>query len=377
MDTNDLQDAFIENNLTDQGALSPAQAAALLESVASGDTSGLGPLDTGSAPTNPPVAGTEVATPPASPATPETPPAPVSSPASAADTTGKVEGEGKGGEPAPAPELNADNAVILAKDGKHTIGYEKLVEARENAAGWKAKAEAAQTQLAALQADAASRVAAGQAPTQTDNQVAAVQAAIDKGVNPEIFGDFSEEALAKGIQSLVEQVVSDRVAATVNQALAPIQKKQAETAAETHFRTIFEKHPDADSLVESQEFSGWIAKQPSYVQAAAKDVLEKGSAAQVVELFDQFKEATKAVAPPPPSDTGKPAEDVKELAKKAVAQAKAPVPSSLSDVPGGRSAPPQTLDELMENMAPAEMLAFMQGKGMSSDQINAYLDRIS
>ena len=33
-------------------------------------------------------------------------------------------------------QLNAENAVILAKDGKHTIPYDKLVEARNGEKEW-------------------------------------------------------------------------------------------------------------------------------------------------------------------------------------------------------------------------------------------------
>ena len=46
----------------------------------------------------------------------------------------------------------AQAQVILAKDGVHTIPYEKLAEAREEGKHWKAQAQAAQDALAALQA---------------------------------------------------------------------------------------------------------------------------------------------------------------------------------------------------------------------------------
>ena len=47
-------------------------------------------------------------------------------------------------------QLNAENAVILAKDGKHTIPYGKLVEARNGEKEWKQKFDEAQQQLAQL-----------------------------------------------------------------------------------------------------------------------------------------------------------------------------------------------------------------------------------
>ena len=60
--------------------------------------------------------------------------------------------------------LDPANAVILAKDGKHTISYDKLVAAREGEKHWKAQAEAAQRALAELQAAAQARADAGVAP---------------------------------------------------------------------------------------------------------------------------------------------------------------------------------------------------------------------
>jgi hypothetical protein len=43
--------------------------------------------------------------------------------------------------------IDPNKAVVLAKDGKHTIPYAKLEEARKGAQQWQATAEAAQQQL--------------------------------------------------------------------------------------------------------------------------------------------------------------------------------------------------------------------------------------
>ncbi|PTT39846.1 hypothetical protein DBR23_10080, partial [Acidovorax sp. HMWF018] len=52
--------------------------------------------------------------------------------------------------PAASNEPDPANAVILAKDGKHTIPYSKLEEARRNEQTARAAAQAAQDELAAL-----------------------------------------------------------------------------------------------------------------------------------------------------------------------------------------------------------------------------------
>ena len=60
-------------------------------------------------------------------------------------------------------QLNAENAVVLAKDGKHTIPFERLADARKGEQEWKQKFEDAQVQLAQLQANAQQRIDNGQA----------------------------------------------------------------------------------------------------------------------------------------------------------------------------------------------------------------------
>lgn len=83
----------------------------------------------------------------------------------------------------------------------HAILYEKLEQARQGEQHWKAQAKGTQQALATLKVSAQARADTGQAPTTTDHQVAAAQAAIEAGVDPDIFGDFSEGALAQSIQT--------------------------------------------------------------------------------------------------------------------------------------------------------------------------------
>ena len=85
-----VQDFLSSNEIT--GALTPAQAAQLLE-LPQGDT-----------------ASAEQADPPVSA------PAPEPSPAATEKNTTKTD---------PAEDLSAENAVILARDGKHTIPFDK------------------------------------------------------------------------------------------------------------------------------------------------------------------------------------------------------------------------------------------------------------
>ena len=338
-DSSTQLDNFLDSTIGAGGDLTPEQAAQLLSLGIQGDTGAPSPeLSSGPA---------------AAPAPTDASPQPAAQ---------------------PEPELTAENAVIQAKDGKHTISYDKLVQARETARAAQTEAQtlaaqlqAAQQQLADLQAQAQARADAGQAPTATDNQVAAAQAAIDAGADPALFGDFSEEALAKGITKLVEQQVAARMAA-IDAKLKPIEQQAATDATTAHFNAIYSAHPDADSIVESQEFAVWKGAQPAVVRAALDQALEKGSSTDVIEVFSAFKAATQQQ---PPAAAGKGAMTPAEAAKAAIAKAAMPVPASLSDIPGGRVAGTNVF-EAMDTMNSHELLAATSN--MTAEQIDAWLN---
>lgn len=334
------------------GALSPEQAAMAL-SMAEGDTSVS--LENGGAPAAIPAPATTTAT----------------------DGDNKADGKPEGAEASEkqggaATTTEAEDpakAVVLARDGKHTIPYDTLVKHREGEQHWKAQAEQAQQQLAALQAQAQERVDAGQAPTKTDNLAAQAQAAVDAGVDASLFGDFSEEALSAGIKTLVHQQVQAQVQAQMGKALEPLQAKQQKDAATEHYEAIFSKHPDADSIAQSAEFKTWVDAQPSVVRNAywaLFDPKSGGTANEIVEVFDAFKGAGT------PKTTPTAAADPKAAASAAIASAKTAPPASLSAIPGGHASGASVLDGTADMSGP-DMYAATEG--MTPAQIEAWLNR--
>lgn len=124
-------------------------------------------------------------------------------------------------------------APIASKSGGYTIPYEKLVEARTDRDQWKQRAAELQEQLQQLtaqqqnnlqqaQQDAQARADAGETATTADQNLAIAQAAIADGVDMNLFGDFSEEAIANGIAKLVDMRVQN--------ALAPMVAERAKSA---------------------------------------------------------------------------------------------------------------------------------------------------
>jgi hypothetical protein len=260
-------------------------------------------------------------------------------------------------EPTPAPAPTPET-VILAKDGVHTIGYEKLVEAREAEKAAKARAEVLEAEIATLKSAAPTPPAATPAPT-----AAPAPAEVD-------FGDFSDEAVKKGILEAVEKRVAEALPAKVAEALAPLQKQQQEAALTTHFKTLYDAHPTMDAMLESKELESWITSQPSFAQTAIRAVLAEGTAPQVVEVFDSFVKATgKTAAPPPtPAPTAPPVDPTK-AAQAAIDAAADKPPTSLTEIPGSTAQHDEAAT--LREMSPMALLKRFEGK--TPEQIEALM----
>ena len=254
-------------------------------------------------------------------------------------------------------------APIASKSGEYTIPYEKLTSARTERDHYKAEAAQLREQLASLtaaqarnfaeaQQQAQLRADAGQAPTQADSNLAMAQAATAQGVDVALFGDFSEEAIAKGVAQLVEQMearANARVEEKLNAALAPLREREAKDAVSTHQQAIYGAHPDADEVYESSEFKAWMDNQPSYARAAIEHTLANGTAQQVVEVFSTFKGA---------SGKGTPTDAV----NKALAKAQQQPPMSLSELPGAAASGNGDAERVAALAGdPAALLDFMTG----------------
>ena len=328
-------DNFIDDSFND-GDWSPQQAAQYLEMSMNGDTAKVDSIDT---PTD-----------------------------TAADDVTEPDTDSTTDDSEPSTDADAET-VVMARDGVHTIPYEKLVEARERDRVSQEQLAAANAELELLRKQV--QTPATVAPTQQEQDIETAQAAIDAGVNPDYFGDFSEEALTDGINKLIDERVKAQVDAQVAQALQPMQAREQESAAEAHMRTIYEAHTDADSIVESGEFEAWKASQPSYAQAAVDAVLTQGTAEQVVELLNNYKQSTNST---PAAKADKPsADDLKAKARQAINNAAPPIPASLSDIPGGHKGA-TNMNEQMDAMSGIELADEMMN--WSAEKREQYLNNL-
>lgn len=282
--------------------------------------------------------------------------------------------EGQDKQDDASTETEVEGAPILSKSGAYTIPYEKLAEAREARKAAQDRiaqleqqvAEltgAQQRNLAAVQADAQDRANAGQAQTATDANLAVATKAMTDGVDLSIFGDFSEEDLAKGVAELnrrAMETVRAELHDTIRRELAPLRAQEAKSATASHYDAIYAAHKDADEIVESAEFAAWRDNLPAFAKAGVEHALTKGAAKDVIEVFDAFR-ATKP--PQPNTSTARPAPEAPARR----------VPNSLSDVPG--AAP---MDETQQTLAAAGNTSALLDRmaAMTPEQRDALLDNL-
>lgn len=281
--------------------------------------------------------------------------------------------------PAAAPE---PQPVLLARDGVHTISYDRLVEARREAAEAKALAEQRDREIADLQA----RLAAATPPASDP----ATNRTGDAGANPgdsgddRPFGDYTDEGLTRGVDKRVEVIVkplqdelkalrAEKAAAEARDAEA-----QAQAAIDAHVGAILAVHPDAESVVVSQEFADWKASLPSVFRAGVEAVQAKSTPEQMVEVLNSYRAArprtASAPAATPQKATARATPDAAALAAKAIAEAAVKTPASLSDIPAGTQAHHDPADAI-NAMSSAAML--QNFSAMTPEQIEQQMRRLT
>ena len=304
--------------------------------------------------------------------------APAETSAQTTDTTPLETAAAPVAAPAPAPAevdvnnpaLTADNTVIHSKSGTYQIPFESLEKARDRAKLAETQLVAMQAeveQLRQLQAQAQARVDAGEPLTdaQSAANTQAVQDAVANGADVSLFGDFSEEAMAKAVVTISERAVQR---ALEEQARA----QNANSAKATHDNHILLAHADAFEIGQSKELRDWIAAQPSFARAGCEKVLAGGDAAQVVELLSAFKQATGRQTPAAPAaQASHSSADARAKAQQAIDGVPDPVPVSLTQIAGGTA--PQSLYERMGKMDGAQRAEALMD--MTPDQREAYYAR--
>lgn len=253
------------------------------------------------------------------------------------EETGEEPAAGADEEPPQKDATEKEQPVILAKDGKHTIPYEELESSRAES---KRLAEQLREQQALIEQLKAAKAEDAKSGTTE--------------ATDELIANLKEDypTLAEAVQKLIDMKVGEAVA-SVSKELEPLKANARLSAEDAHFAAIRQEHEDFDSIIESGKLHDWVKGLPSYARPGAEAVMKGGSAADVISLLSDFKQATgkpDEVEVQPTTDTAAKAAKVIAKAKEAKA-----IPNSLSDVPSGGLPASDELGSL-ENMSDNALL---------------------
>jgi hypothetical protein len=247
--------------------------------------------------------------------------------------------------------------VVLAKDGKHTIPFSELEDARERAKLAQESAAAAQAELAELresqkvleqeradlQATRDAKEAKGLDTSAEDEQLAAFD---------EDYPSISEVQDIKLRRALSER--DDALKAMraeldeLKGQVAPIKQNAEESAFAAHVNAITDVHKDYLDIIESDALTAYAESLPYKQAMEAMQVIDGGNAKQVIDLVTAFK-ASKL----PPK--------TREIEER--------VPTSLSDFSG---AVPNTGTDL-SSMDQMELIAYSQSGAAQHAAVEKYL----
>ena len=253
-----------------------------------------------------------------------------------------IEGEITGGSPAARIEASAEEGatdktqtaaeeapVVVAKDGKHTIPFEELQRARDEAKYWQAQAEEA------------SRIAQQSQSEQPHNPTAAVDL---KQLRRELREAMllDDDARIDELEAQIDEEISRKAEAKAIQVLEQQAAQAEERAISATAESLIKTYPDLDHTKPGANLEA-IAT----VQALSAMYVNKGST-RAQALVDAVDRVAKLYGMGEKAKADLPDEAAMAKAEKVIAQAsaKAKVPSSLSSIPAAATPPADELQAL-------------------------------
>lgn len=265
-------------------------------------------------------------------------------------------------------DATGDDPVIVAKDGKHTIPYQELLDARETAKQLEQQIKEQGEQLAKLQQSAeAAPVPVVVKATETPPAMVDIDALERAAGEAWIEGDADKAVdLRRQINAELMRRAEENVQSAIEQKTA--QNTEAGLFSTTVTKSL-ERYPFLDAKAETAN------------PEAIKEVVEFRDV-YIAQGFASHEALAKAVAKigpfyekPPAAEVTKPTPeaDAATLAAAAIAQIKQKVPISLSEVPAGSTAPHDEAEAIREMSGLSLMNKF---HGKTPDQIMELMSRV-
>lgn len=177
--------------------------------------------------------------------------------------------------------LKAREEALATKPAEAAEGETPEQETAEGAVGEKIEEVAEQVASGDITAEAAMKILAADFGKEFTQMLGVL---IDARAT-EIAGKLADEKVSgvKGdMDGLVNEIVNDK--------------------ARAHAESIADAHPDFMDVAQSPEFRSYIDSLPASEQESAKNVIERGSARQIIKLLSDFKGSKKTAAEPAAQD---------------------------------------------------------------------------
>lgn len=246
--------------------------------------------------------------------------------------------------------------VILARDGKHTIPYDELVTAREQARQYE---QMAREQAALIDALRTQQATPAQEKPVEDDAAATLKALKLEFAEAQLVED---EGLAEEIWAKIEALQEGKTRALVQQEFeardAQARAQQAQANLDATVAAVIASYPFLDS------------NSPVANQAAIVDVVRwrNALASEGVPIHEALAQAAEKFAPL--YATKQPAASADAAAAAAIANAKARPPASMSSIPSSATPPNdevqamsgmsvQALQDKMMNMDPSKIMELL------------------
>jgi len=210
----------------------------------------------------------------------------------------KAEGDGEPGDkPKEPPPEDTGEVGLTLDNARERIrnAQARMHRATQEASDLRKKVASQEGELSAVRSEVSGlkqqlEALKQQPPANPDTAADDVSDAELQGIAeeyPQIAKPFIKviNALNKQLKSVSEKVVA--VEGKVEETASTIGEGKAEAAQKAHFDAILAVHPDAFELFKSDDFQGWLDRQPP----AFAEIMDHGTAMDVNHVFTEYKRA--------------------------------------------------------------------------------------
>lgn len=227
----------------------------------------------------------------------------VEEPAKTADEPGDDPNELPPIEESGEEGLSLDNARERVRNAQARMhrATQEAADLRKKVASTDGELSAMRSKIAGLEREL--EALRQQPPANPESESAELIADADLQGIAEEYPTFAKPFLSV-INKLNSQLktVSDKLAKVegkVTKTVTSIEKRDESTRVQTHFDAIRAAHPDAFTLYETDDFKGWIERQPPML----REMVEQGTAKDVIYVFDTYKKAVGKEVDEPKDET--------------------------------------------------------------------------